>query len=340
MEPRIIKKGKGPSLQSCSRCKIMKSADDFLDVNYWTYENGKYHICNSCLKEYFSSKNWSWQEMDKFCQSIDIPFIPSEFERLHDINGDNVLPIYIRMFVELGYEELEWKQYHDKYMELARKEKLDLELPSVRDSYYEDLRLRWGQSYDEEALIYLESLYNGMLSSMNISGSLQMDQAQKLCKISLDIDERITAGVDVDKPMASYERLAKIANFTPKNIRSDSDFSSFGEVVAWEEKRGWLNPHYDNVNRDIVDETLRSSQSFVQRLFTNETGLAEEIEERIQRLIIAAELDKEDMQLDQKRFEDDSFFNLDINQDLEQYENDAYQELIVEEVLDADTTGV
>jgi hypothetical protein len=66
-----------------------------------------------------------------------------------------------------------------------------LEIPRLRDTYYEDLRLRWGQAYDEEELVYLENLYNGLLSSQNVNGALQIDQAQKLCKISLNIDDKI-----------------------------------------------------------------------------------------------------------------------------------------------------
>ncbi len=125
----------------------------------------------------------------------------------------------------------------------------------------------------------MENLYNGLLSTQNVVGALQTDQAQKLCKVSLTIDERIRAGQDFDKLMGSYEKLTKVADFTPKNAKSDSDFSSMGEIVAWLEKRGWLNPWYDDANRDIVDEVIHSNQAFVQRLYTNESNLGDEIEE-------------------------------------------------------------
>lgn len=340
MEPKMTRRTTGPIFRQCTKCNQTKSADAFLNVRYWTFADGKYHICNDCLKKYFINVEWDWQELDKFCQSIDVPFIPSEFERLHEINEDDVLPIYIRMFAQLEYEALEWKQYHDKYMELKRKSKLDMELPNVRDSYFEDLKLRWGHAYDDEALLYLENLYNGMLSSQNINGALQTDQAQKLCKVSWEIDERIRAGTDFDKLMASYEKMAKIADFTPKNVRNDSDFSSMGEIVAWSEKRGWLNPHYDGAKKDIIDEFISSTETFAQRLYINETGAGEEINERIAQLKIAAELDRQDSALDQKRLSDDElFFQLDEPRNLEGRENEMYQELIMDD-LDSDTMGV
>ena len=270
---------------------------------------------------------------------LDIPFIPREFERLKEINGNDVFPVYAKYFLSSEYEGLGWKDYYQKYEELKRKQKLDMELPVLSESYYDDLRLRWGKNYDEEELLYLENLYNGLLSTQNVVGALQTDQAQKLCKVSLTIDERIRAGQDFDKLMGSYEKLTKVADFTPKNAKSDSDFSSMGEIVAWLEKRGWLNPWYDDANRDIVDEVIHSNQAFVQRLYTNESNLGDEINERIEQLKIAAELDKNDSDLSKRGAGVDPFFDLDeVN--LEEHDNQAYEELLIDDVLDSDTTGV
>lgn len=340
MEPRIIRKVNGPVTRICPACKRTQSADEFLDVRHWSFPDKKYVFCNSCLEKKFDQLEWDWEELDKFFQCINIPFVPSEFERLHDINQSAVLPIYVRFFQQLEYESLEWKPYHDKYMELKRKGKLDMELPSVRESYFDDLRLRWGPDYDENGLLYLENLYNGMLLSQNINGGLQTDQAQKLCKISWAIDERIRAGVDFDKMMSSYEKMAKIADFTPKNVRSDSDFSSCGEITAWLEKRGWINLHYDNAKRDVIDELIHSNQAFAQRLYTNESGAAEEIQDRVLQLKIALELDKKDQELGLKSLSDEeNLFVIDeANVDLEGRENDLYDDFKIDDDLFAEKT--
>ena len=67
--------------------------------------------------------------------------------------------------------------------------------------------------------------------TQNVSGALQMDQALKVCKISLELDSRIREGVDFDKMLASYEKLVKAAEFTPKNVKNAGDFDSIGELV-------------------------------------------------------------------------------------------------------------
>ena len=31
-----------------------------------------------------------------------------------------------------------------------------------------------------------------------------------------------------------------------------------GELIKWLEKKGWRNQYYDNVSRDVVDETMKN----------------------------------------------------------------------------------
>ena len=69
---------------------------------------------------------------------------------------------------------------------------------------------------------------------------------------------RIQGGAtDIDKLIGSYEKLVKIAEFTPKNTKNAGDFDSVGELVKWLEKGGWKNKFYDGATRDVVDETMK-----------------------------------------------------------------------------------
>lgn len=125
------------------------------------------------------------------------------------------------------------------------------------------MRRKWGPNYDDEDLYYLEDLYKGLLATQNVNGALQIDQAQKLCKLSLEIDSRIRAGdKDVDKFLSSYDKLVKTGDFTPKNVKNAANFDSFAELAYWLEKRGKLNRYYDNVTRDVIDETLKNMENY------------------------------------------------------------------------------
>jgi hypothetical protein len=58
--------------------------------------------------------------------------------------------------------------------------------------------------------------------------------------------------------LTSYDKLVKTAEFTPKNVKNINDFDSVGELIKWLEKKGWHNTFYDNVTRDVVDETMKN----------------------------------------------------------------------------------
>jgi hypothetical protein len=177
-----------------------------------------------------------------------------------------------------------------------------------------ELRKKWGSNYSDEELGYLEDLYKGLLTTQNINGALQIDQAQKICKLSLEIDSRIRAGdKDVDKFLSSYDKLVKTAEFTPKNTKNAVDFDSFAEVAHWLEKRGRQNKFYDGVTRDVVDETLKNIENYNQRLYINEGGIGDEITQRMEALKNADKLEQ-----------NESIYGLQENYNLDEYDNDGY----------------
>ena len=250
------------------------------------YPNGHFNICNDCIEELAREHNFEWKFIDKIFRCIDIPFIPKKFEELRAKNGDaNVIPLYAEIFSKGDYAGLGWEEYNEQFKQLRDSGDIDYELPRLDKYKIATLREKWGGDYAEDELRYLERLYDGLLASQNVSGAINGDQALKLCKISLLIDQTIRMGGEgVDKLLRSYDTMVKIAGFTPKNSKNLNDFDSIGELVNWLEKRKWRNPFYDGVTRDIVDETIKNFQNYNRRLYTNETNIGDQITERIQSL--------------------------------------------------------
>ena len=185
-------------------------------------------------------------------------------------------------------------KYNKAYLQLLEENRVEDGIPELREKQLKDWRQKWGVNYDEEQLEYLENLHQGLLNSQNIVGALNEDQALKLCKISLIIEEKIRANVDFTKDLKAYDELAKLSNLTPKNVKDANEFDSFGEVYAYLEKTGWLNKYYDGAVRDEVDNTEKNIKNWNRYLYVNETGIAEEIEHRINNLKIASELEGEE----------------------------------------------
>lgn len=311
IEPKIQKKA---SLQTkkCAKCNALLSIEDFAYSHSIFYADHHIPICHGCVTDYLRETDFSWEAIDKLCQWADIPFIVREWTRLRELNNDDTIwSVYSRVFADNVYQNFGWSSYDKEYRKLREVGLIEEEIPEVREKKYNELRHKWGANYDDSELNYLESLYKGLLVSQNVNGALQDDQAQKICKLSLEIDSRIRAGdKDVDKFLASYDRLVKTAEFTPKNTKDAVDFDSFAEVAFWLEKRGRQNKFYDNTTRDIIDETLKNIENYNQRLYINEGGIGNEITERITALNTTQD--------------QESLYDIQQDFNLEEYDNAGY----------------
>ena len=288
--------------KKCSKCAIEKTTAHYIAVNS-KFHNGSLPICRECIGKMISDEKdetKKWNLINKLCQWADIPFVPEEWDKIYCTKGKDAFGIYCSIFRSEPYNTLDWQIYNDVYLQLKEEQRLEDAIPALKERQMNDLRKKWGMSYDDEQLGYLESLHQGLIASQNIVGALNEDQALKLCKISLIIEEKIRAGVDFDKDLRAYDSLAKLSNLTPKNVKEANEFDSFGEVFAYLEKTGWMNKYYDGAVRDEVDNTEKNIKNWLRYLYVNESGVAEEIEERINNLKVAAEL--EDEEFDENEF--------------------------------------
>lgn len=324
MQPKI-KQTTPFIVKTCSICGGTFGPEGFIKTKSLFYPDGYLPMCADCIKQLLVEHNFDWDLVDKLCRYTDIPFIPAEFERLHESNGDNVFQVYADVFLSSEFEGLGWKQYYEEFLRLKEKGHIEDELPILKEEKRKQLKEKWGSNYDDEELQYLENLLDGLLQTQNISGALQFDQALKICKISLNLDSKIREGADFDKLMGSYDKLVKTAEFTPKNVKNASDFESTGELIKWLEKRGFKSKFYDNVTRDIVDETIKNIQSYNQRLYTNESGIGDEITRRIEALKTIKDLE--------------NYYDVGKEYDLDEFENDGYEELMKNEEFVADISG-
>lgn len=324
MQPKI-KQTTPFIVKTCSICGGTFGPEGFIKTKSLFYPDGYLPMCADCIKQLLVEHEFDWDLVDKLCRYADIPFVPVEFERLHESNGDNVFQVYADIFLSSEFEGLGWKQYYEEFLRLKEKGHIEDELPILKEEKRKQLKEKWGSNYDDEELQYLENLLDGLLQTQNISGALQFDQALKICKISLNLDSKIREGADFDKLMGSYDKLVKTAEFTPKNVKNASDFESTGELIKWLEKRGFKSKFYDNVTRDIVDETIKNIQSYNQRLYTNESGIGDEITRRIEALKTIKDLE--------------NYYDVGKEYDLDEFENDGYEELMKNEEFVADVLG-
>lgn len=323
LQPNIQREHKF-RLKTCPICGQSFGPEGYAPTKSILYPDGTIPVCNDCISKMLEENEWNWAFVDKLCQYADIPFVPNEWERLRGMNGDNVFTKYAEVFLDSEYEGLGWGDYFQEFRRLRECGQIEDELPEINAAKRAKQKERWGSNYDDEALDYLDTLYNGLMTTQNVNGALQIDQAIKICKISYEIDNRIAEGTDFDKLLGSYDKLVKTAEFTPKNVKNINDFDTTGELTKWMERRGWRNKFYDNVPRDIVDETILNFQNFNQKLYTNESGIGDEITNRLANLQAANKLDN---YYDLQQYDEDT---------LDKYDEDGYEQLVSDEEFIAD----
>lgn len=294
---------------NCTMCRKETPSSYFLPTKNMCYPGHIVPVCNDCVKDLMGELDSEglWERIDKICQYLDIPFIPEKIMPLLEQNQKDGFLTYAKLFQQEQYQDITWGEYQEYYRQLKEESRLQSIVPGANAARIEELKGKWGYNYDEEELEYLEKLYQGLLNTQNVNGFLQTDQAIKLCKVSLQIDSRIREGTDFDKLLGSYEKLVKVADFTPKNVKNANDFDSVGEIFAYLEKTGWENKFYDGVTRDIVDGTMSNIQKYCRRLYVGESGMGDEIQRRIESLKISQTLEDEDYGLDEDYSETNKF---------------------------------
>lgn len=231
LAPKMPEKKQPFQLKKCSCCGASFGPESFAPTTSFIYADGVIPICDDCAERLLSENGYEWEFVDKFCQMVDVPFVPTEFENVRKLNPSNTFHTYAEIMRDGQYEGIDWATYHKRYLDLVKAGRLDTELPGLSEEFRNTQRKKWGANYDDAALDYLDGLYNGLISTQNVNGALQGDQALKICKISYEIDQRIAEGSDFDKLLSSYDKLVKTAEFTPKNVKNLNDFDSCGELI-------------------------------------------------------------------------------------------------------------
>lgn len=307
------------ALKKCTKCGEEKTPANFIGVNS-PLHNGSLPICRQCLAKMIQDapRDENWNFVDKLCQWADVPFVPEQWAKIYEGNSKDAFGMYVSIFRNKPYDTLDWQMYNNVYLQIQEEDRVEDALPEMKEYQMEKRRQKWGHNYDDEELEYLENLHQGLLNSQNIVGALNEDQALKLCKISLIIEQKIRAGTDFSKDLKAYDDLSKLANITPKAVKDANEFNSIGEIFAWLEKKGWVNKYYDGAVRDEVDFTIKDIKYWLRYLYVQETGISEEIEQRIQNLKDAAALS--DSTFNEKEFREylDNSGNLEVNFDEEE----------------------
>ena len=128
-----IKKARNFLVKECTYCHGNYGPDSYTRTKSIFYPDGYLPMCNDCLEKILIENDFNWEIVNKICQYADIPFVPTEFVRLQELNKEKVFPIYAEVFFSSEYEDLGWGDYFEEFKKLQKANCIEDELPILKE---------------------------------------------------------------------------------------------------------------------------------------------------------------------------------------------------------------
>ena len=237
-------------------------------------------ICTSCIIKNLDYNNV--EDADLFCRTYNYPFKPELWIKMAKEYKQNVFKEYslfimegITKGYETGNEEL-WSQLNDEWKLVKTHDELVARIEPIKEGYMLRNQIKWGANYTFAELIQLENLFINTLKANDVSNPMQKDAIKKACKMSVALDRAIVSSEskEINELSKAYQNFVKTAKIDDLITASSQDvIANVAQLVQYIEDRGYQFNYYDNVDRDIVDKSIKDMQNFIRRLVLDATGL-------------------------------------------------------------------
>lgn len=122
----------------------------------------------------------------------------------------------------------------------------------------------------------MENLFTQTLEANNVSNPMQIDAIKKACQLSVALNRAIIGrdSKEINDLSKAYQNFIKTAKIDDLITASSQDvISNVAQLVQFIEESGFKMKFYDDVDRDIVDKSMKDLQMFLQRLVMDATSL-------------------------------------------------------------------
>ena len=244
-------------------------------------------ICVDCVKKEMDVENL--EHADFFCRTYNLPFDPNKWIKMFEREPDNVIQLYMKQFLSENKENLHyqsstkdlWKMANTEWEKTKTHNELLSKVESIKKSFIERGKIKWGTGYSFNELIQLENLFASTVSSFDINNPMQIDVIKKACKLSVLTDQAIASGEikDIRELSAAHTNFLKMAQIDEMIEASQSDvIRTVADLVQHLEEKGFEFDYYDGVERDVYDKTINEMKGYLRTLVLESTGLEQTLE--------------------------------------------------------------
>lgn len=257
-------------------------------------------ICYDCINKQLDYKNLEHAEF--FCRTYNLPWEPEIWLSLSDTYAENVFKEYTLGMLQklenqpnLKYNSTTrdlWARTNKEWEKCRSFTEILNRLKPIKESYIERGRLKWGEQYNFEELIKLDSIYTRTLKANNITNPLQKESVKTLCKLQIEMDDAIRAkdAKAIKDFSSAWSTFAKQADLETMIQETKTDeITTVAELYDYMERSGFKFRFYDNNDRDEVDFTIKDIQETNRALVLEATGLQPLLEQLAKKRIEQAE---------------------------------------------------
>jgi hypothetical protein len=270
-----------PMMKECCECKENKYSADFLPDNNKFGKSSIMEICWDCFKDYV---DWSdTNQVYDVMRWLNIPMVLDEWTNLYDTLGDDAMASYVKLFGKEKYEITDWTAVDLRWKRAVANGDALSDVAAIVAERVKELKLKWGPSLEIEDYIALETFYQNMASTNDLSTEDKRDRVRKAARLSLLLDKALMSG-DTDtikKLNDSYTKFMKECDFESSRIIDVSSVQSMAELGVLLEGRGYKFNFYNWQPQDKVDETIQNIQDHNRALVLGEPNLTEMLEDKL-----------------------------------------------------------
>ena len=273
----------------CMRCRQEKPENEFARTPSKFFPNHLSLICTNCLEQMVDQSNLG--EVDRLCRYLDVPFDLNKWTQLYPTYKDHTLTAYFSLLSNDHYASLQWTDENERWRLAREQGTIDEDIKAIQDAKMRRLRKEWSAAYKDDELLFLDSFYNQILATQNVSTPILQHYARDLCEIELRIKKGLRAGEDIKKDMDARDNIIKIAHFEATSAKNAADFESVGELMVYYGKKGW-HPKWHTEAKDSIDFMMENIQNYLKRLVVNEGNFAEQVEDKRERYNMTERLEE------------------------------------------------
>lgn len=145
-----------------------------------------------------------------------------------------------------------------------------------------ELKLNWGEDYQEDQYLQLEQLFTDMKEAYVIQDPIAISNAKMICKMTvkmnkfLDIDD-VESASKISRQLDLFIKSANLAPVQQKD-RQQTTFAISQLAFLVEREGGFIPEFYTDEPNDKIDMILKDMQEYTEYLVRGESNIAEMVE--------------------------------------------------------------